>query len=294
MAAAAGHRRRLEGIALVVLSGCSFATLAIFNRMAQARGVDVLTTLTFRFGLAALCLWAVTLPRHRPGLGRRKALGFLLMGALFVTEAGLFFVSSRRIPVALTSLLLYFYPALVMLLSWALKGERPGGVGLLALVLALAGIGLAVGSPAQRPDTLGLVLGLASSLGYSVYMLAGSRLQAGVPPLLATAWISTCAAVIFLGLSLGSGSFHPGPALGAWPALLGLAVLGTVVPVFTLMAGRARITATQASIASTVEPMATAAMGALWLGEGLGLGQLAGGALVIAAVLLLSVRRTSS
>jgi drug/metabolite transporter (DMT)-like permease len=60
------------------------------------------------------------------------------------------------------------------------------------------------------------------------------------------------------------------------------------------MAGLARITATQASIASTVEPMATAAMGALFLGEGLGLGQMAGGAMVIGAVLLLSVRRTSA
>jgi drug/metabolite transporter (DMT)-like permease len=281
--------RRLEGIGLVVLSGCSFATLGIFNRLAGARGVNVLTVLSLRFGLAALCLWVLVLPRHPVRLSGRKALGFFAMGALFVVEAGLFFVSSRLIPVALTSLLLYLYPGLVMLLAWALRGDRPGRSGLLALALALAGIALAVGSPAHALNPLGVTLGLCSSLGYAVYMFIGGRLQRGIPPLVATAWISTCAAVIFLALGLATGGLHPLQAMAAaWAPILGLAILGTVVPVFTLMAGLARITATQASIASTVEPIATAVMGALFLHEGLQGLQIFGGILVLLAVLLLS------
>lgn len=280
---------RLEGIGLVVLSGCSFATLGIFNRLAGAHGVNVLTVLSLRFGLAAVCLWAMVLPRYQVRVTPRKALGFLFMGGLFVLEAGCFFVSSRRIPVAVTALLLYLFPAWVMLLGWALRGERPGAKGILALGLALGGIALAVGSPAQHLDPLGVALGIASSLGYAVYMLLGSRLQSGVRPLVATGWITTCAAVIFLLLGLVTGGFHPRQALDAWAPILGLAILGTVVPVFTLMAGLARLTATQASIASTVEPIATAAMGALFLHEALQSLQLVGGALVLLAVLLLSL-----
>lgn len=286
-------RRRLEGIALVVLSGCCFATLGIFNRLAGAKGINILTVLTLRFGLAALLLWVLVLPRqgqgYRLGLAARQMAGFALMGALFVTEAGLFFVSSRLIPVALTALLLYLYPALVMLLCWGLRAEAPGRAGLLALGLALAGIALAVGSPGRQLNALGVGLGLASSLGYSIYMLLGSRLQAGVPPLVATAWISTWAAALFLVLGLFTGGFQPLAARVAWPELLGLAILGTVIPVFTLMAGLARITATQASIASTVEPIATALMGAIFLHEALLALQILGGVLVISAVLLLSL-----
>lgn len=279
--------RRLQGLALVLLSGVAFASLGIFNRLAMARGIGVQTALTLRFTVAALLLWLLN-GRRPVRLPRAKLLGFLAMGALFVTEAGLFFISSRRIPVALTCLLLYVYPALVMLLAWALRGERPGRAGGLALVLAMAGIALAVGAPARRLDPLGVALGAASSVGYAVYILIGARLQAGVPALAATLWISTCAAALLLLLGLVTGGFHPLAALPAWPAIAGLAIFGTVVPVFLLMAGLARISATQVSIASTIEPVAAAVMGAAFLGEALAPLQLLGGGLVLAAVLLLS------
>ena len=280
--------RRLEGLALVVVSGCFFATLGIFNRFASARGVDVLTVLTLRFALAALCLWALALPRQPLRLAPRQMGGFLLMGGLFVLEAGFFFVSSRRIPVALTSLLLYLFPAVVLLLAWGLRGEHPGASGLLALGLALAGIALAVGFPAHHLDPLGVGLGLGSALGYAVYMMLGSHFQRGVPPLVASAWISTCAAVILLLLGLATGGLHPLRALPAWGSVLGLALLGTVVPVVTLMAGLARVSATEASIAATVEPIGTAVLGAVILHETLQPLQWLGGTLVVLAVLLLS------
>ena len=272
----------------MVLSGCFFATLGLFNRFASARGVDVLTLLALRFGVAALCLWGLILPRQRVRLTPGQVGGFLLMGGLFVLEAGFFFVSSRRIPVALTSLLLYLFPAVVLLLSWGLRGEHPGAKGLLALGFALSGIALAVGFPAHRLDPLGVGLGLGSALGYGVYMMLGSHFQRGVPPLVASAWISTCAAVILCSLGLATGSLHPLRALPAWGSVLGLAILGTVIPVVTLMAGLARVTATEASTAATVEPIATAVLGVLFLQEHLQGLQWLGGGLVILAVVLLS------
>jgi drug/metabolite transporter (DMT)-like permease len=289
--------RRLEGFLLVALSGCSFGTLGIFNRLAAARGVDTLTTLTVRFVLAALLLWALTLPRRSlrrdvRSLDSRRLAGFCLMGSLFVAEAGFFFISSRRIPVALTALLLYLYPAIVLLLSWALGRERPAPSGVSALCMTLAGIALTVGSPASRLDLLGLVLGMASSLGYSIYMLLGERLQEGTPPLVASTWITTSAALIFLAHSLAWGRLDLAAAGRALPWLGGLALFGTVLPLFTLMAGLTRLTATQASIASTVEPVAAAILAAIVLGERLAPIQWAGGGLVLLGVVLLGSRRS--
>lgn len=289
MSGASALARRLEGLALVVLSGSCFATLGLFNRFAADRGVNVLTVLVLRFTLAALCLWLLALPGAKVRLRPRQVAGFLLLGALFVLEAGFFFVSSRRIPMALTALLLYLFPGLVMLLAWGLRGEHPGGRGLLALGLALAGIGLAVGFPAHRLDPLGVGLGLCSALGYAFYMFLGARFQEGVPPLRAAAWITTWAAALLLLVALATGGCHPSGALPAWGSILGVAVLGTVVPVFTLMAGLARLTATQASIAATVEPIGAGVLGALFLHESFHGLQWLGGGLVLVAVLLLSV-----
>lgn len=282
-------RQRTLGLGLVLAAGCSFATIGIFNRLGAARGVDVPTALALRFTLAAALLWALAAVRPGPRVAPRKLAGLALMGALFVLEAGLFFVSSRRIPVALTALLLYLYPALVMLLAWAVRGDRPGRGGLLALGLAMAGIALAIGFPSRRLDPLGVLLGLCSSLGYAVYMFLGERLQRGLGPLAATRWISTFAALLVLALGPAAGGIHPALPAGAWPSVVGLAVFGTVLPTALVLAGLRRISATEASIACTIEPIATAALGALLLGEHLTAPQLAGGGLVIAAVLVLAL-----
>ena len=288
-----GAGTRASGVLLVVAAGCSFATIGIFNRFEASRGVDIPTALALRFSLAALVLWILAAGAGSRRPEYRRLPGLALLGSLFVLEAGLFFVASRRIPVGLTALLLYLYPAHVMLLSWALRGERPGRTGLLALALALAGITLALGFPAHHLDPLGVLFGLASSFGYAVYMFLGARFQRGLPPLVTTLWITTFAALLLLALGPALGGIHFRLPLAAWPSLLGLAVLGTVVPTMLVMAGFKRISATQASIACTVEPVVAAGLGSLLLGERLQPLQLTGGLLVIAALLVLALGRRS-
>ena len=75
-----------------------------------------------------------------------------------------------------------------------------------------------------------------------------------------------------------------------WVALI--ASVSTVMPIVLFMAGLARVGASTASIASTVEPVITVVLAWLVLGEVLGPLQLAGGALVLSAVVLLQIRGT--
>ncbi len=69
----------------------------------------------------------------------------------------------------------------------------------------------------------------------------------------------------------------------AW--LAGLAVVSTVGAVALLFAGLRRVGPTAASILSTFEPVVTVALAFAAFGETLGPAQLAGGALVLLAVL---------
>ena len=75
-----------------------------------------------------------------------------------------------------------------------------------------------------------------------------------------------------------------------WVALI--ASVSTVMPIVLFMAGLARVGPSTASIASTVEPPFTVALAWIVLGETLGPLQLAGGALVLSAVVLLQLRGT--
>ena len=286
-------RGRGVGLLLVAGSGLCFGLLPIFNRQAAALGLGVPTFLAVRFLVAGGALWTWILLRGtRFSLNRPQALGFLGMGALYVVESGLYFASSRRIPVALTALLLYLYPMLVSLWEWLAGRHRLTGRDRVALVASLVGTALAVGSPGRGTDTLGLVMGLATAFGYTAYMLLGARLQKGVPALVASAWIMGSAGLMYLALALATHRWEPVLALIAWRPLLGLAVIGTLLPIPMLLAGMARIGAARASVVSTLEPLAACLFGAFFLGELLGPWQWLGAALILGAVILLSAERT--
>jgi drug/metabolite transporter (DMT)-like permease len=70
----------------------------------------------------------------------------------------------------------------------------------------------------------------------------------------------------------------------AWLALLGVALIGTVVAVTAFFAALALLGPSDTAIASTVEPVVSVGLAALVLGERLSPVQLLGGLAVLAAV----------
>ncbi len=70
--------------------------------------------------------------------------------------------------------------------------------------------------------------------------------------------------------------------------MLGLALVATVVAVVAFFAGLERIGPTETSSLSTVEPAVTVVLAAAVLGETVSALQVAGGALILAAVVLLA------
>ena len=104
--------------------------MAIFGKLAYEDGVSTLTLLFVRFGLATV-IFGVLLAR-RPataqslrGAGRRTLAIGLGLGAIgYATQAGLFFAALQRLDASLLALVLYTFPAWVMLGSFALGRER--------------------------------------------------------------------------------------------------------------------------------------------------------------------------
>ena len=213
------------------------------------------------------------------------------MGALYVGQSTCFFISSIRIPVAVTSILLYLYPVFVTILAWMFLRERLSRLKLAALALALGGCVLTLGAPQVGGDWLGIGLGIAAAVLYSIYIVLGARFQAGIPSAVAAFYVMASAGAIFVTIGLATGQLNLQIEREAYAAIVGLALVCTVVALYLFLVGVKRIGPSQASIVSTVEPVGTAVLGAVLLGESLGGLQVAGGALVLLAVLLLSARR---
>lgn len=282
---------RLTGISLTLISGLAFSTLPIFNRVASETGANLVTIIGLRFVIASVIVWLLVLRQGAWRVSRRQAAGLCLMGALYVVQASCFFISSVRIPVAVTSILLYLYPVIVTVLAYAVFRDALDARKIVALLLALGGCILTLGAPQVGSDLVGIGFGLLAAVLYSIYIIIGSRVQRGIPALTASAYIMSSAGAIFMLFGVFSGQLNITIPVQAWLSIIGLALICTVVAVMLFLAGMQRIGPSMASIISTVEPVGTAVLGALLLSEGLGLLQVLGSALVIGAVVLVSLRR---
>jgi drug/metabolite transporter (DMT)-like permease len=290
---AATSDRRL-GLALCVVSACGFGLMAIFAKEAYRAGLGVTSLLAARFVLAALVFWAIVAVHGGGRPPRRVVVACLALGAIgYSAQAGLFFTALQHIDASLTSLLLYTYPALVFCAAVALRRERftPGKAG--ALVLASGGAALVLlGGGSGGLETTGVLLALGAAVTYTTYILAADVIVGRIDPFLLGALVATGAAATFLLAGTVGGSLQFDS--GGWIWIVAIALLSTVLPIVTFMLGMARVGASTASIVSTVEPVVTVALAVALFGDALGPLQALGGVLVLAAVVALQSRGSSS
>ena len=280
--------RRSE--ALLAISALSFGTLPIFGKLAYRAGVNVQSLLALRFVIAGVVLLGVLVARRRAMPRGFTLLGLIAMGALgYVGQSAAYFNSLRYVPAAVTSILLYTYPAIVCVLSVPLYGARINRWRGVALVLALLGSALVAGTGAHGGLRWeGVVLGLLSAVVYSAYILFGKRVMRDADALSAITIVSLSAGAAYLAFTVGTGTLTMPSGFAGWAPVVGLALVATVLGAGAFLAGLQGTDPGRASLISTLEPVSTALLAAVVFGETLGPVQLAGGALVLAAVVLVS------
>jgi drug/metabolite transporter (DMT)-like permease len=278
---------------ICIASAACYASLSILGKLGFAAGMTLTGLLSLRFTGAALLLAGVLLALRRPLFPGRTAAGrlFLLGAIMYAGQAALFFGGLQRLPAGIAALLLYVYPVIVAGLDWAVNRRRPAGRVLVAMVLALAGVVLTLSPRAEGSiDLLGAALVLTSATGLSVYIILSEGLTRNVGSRVGAMWITAGAGLTFTLVGAGTGTLHWEAARAAAWIMSAIVVFGTVLPVTLFLAGMARVGPTAASLLSTLEPVFTVAMGALWLSETLTWTQILGGGLVLIAAILVTTR----
>jgi drug/metabolite transporter (DMT)-like permease len=285
----------MRGALLCLTSAAGFATLGIFGRLASDAGATVTTTLLVRFALAALVFAVVV--RATGGwpalrrLPRRVVVTGLALGAVgYSLQSGLYFAAIGRLDVSMVALLLYTYPAFVTLAAVVLGRARPSlriGSALAVASVGLVLVLLAAGTGAF--DLPGALLALAASLTYTTYILVSDRIVGDVDSFALALLVLTGATASFAVTGVATRSLDFALPADAWLWLVLIALVSTVVAVSAFFAGLRRVGPSEAAILSTFEPPVTVALAFAVLGERLTPAQLAGGALVLAAVVVLQL-----
>jgi len=276
------------GVALVIGSACCFGTLGVFGKLAYRLGLSTPQLLSYRFGLAAILLWGAAV-LMRQGLPPRGSLiGLAIMGgAGYVGQSGSYFNALHFIPASTNALLLYTFPVVVTLLATVLFHEQLGWMKLAAVGVAFLGTVLVVEAQLRAAAPIGIVLGLGSAAFYSGYILYGSRLLPGLPPVSATAMIMTSAAFVWTAYASLNGQLAVAWTLPRLFLIASFAVVGTTIPVLTFILGLRLVGPSRAAILSTFEPVSTVLLAVIILGESANPIQYVGGALILASVVLL-------
>jgi drug/metabolite transporter (DMT)-like permease len=284
---------RASGWILVAVSAASFGALGVLVKLAYQAGVDKYAALAVRFSQAAalLAILAAALKPRRVS-GRALLLLLLAGGGGYVAHSLCYFTALEFASPGLVGLLLYLYPALVAISGRLLFGERLGPSRVVAIAVAVAGTFLTVGRIAGGQPA-GIVLALACAVIYAAYIVACSRLAKGVDPLVTATVIISGAAVAYVLIAVARQAPLP-PTTNGWIIVAGMAFISTALAIATFFAAMKRIGATSASVGSTLEPLVTVALSALVLGERLSTVQLAGGAMIVAAVAWLATRPAPS
>jgi len=291
------HGREREGVALCVTTAVCYAAMAIFAKLAYRAGANITTLLAPRFALAAVVLWAIAAHRGvARGVRRRDALLALAAGAvLYAGETELMFQALAHTGVSLSELLVFSYPALVVVGVIALRRERPSLRRFAALGLASLGVTLVLAGGATTAVSSGaLALPLGAALLYAIYVLAIQPVGARIPALTLAALVASGAAVTFTAGGLASDSFELSMGTAAWGWTIVIALGTTVLPMAAFLGGVARLGSGRASILAMLEPPLALAAAFLVFGDHLGPAQLLGGLLVLSAAVLLQTRSVRS
>jgi drug/metabolite transporter (DMT)-like permease len=266
---------------LVVLVGTNLVAIRYSNRE-----LPPLWDAGFRFALAATIYGVIALVR-RPAMPSRRQLAGAIAYGLFAF-AGFFafvYLGLVRAPAAIGQTVLALNPLVTMFLAAVLGMEAVRSGAVLGAAISLAGVGVAFGAASQLqvPVTSLLAL-LAGTTSFAIGGIVARRVR-GADPIYQNLVATAVGSAILLGLSAASGEVWRLPtSAGTWLAFLYLVGPGTVVVFLLLLLLLRRWTATAVSYQFVLAPIVSITLAAVVLGEPVGLGLLAGAALVIAGV----------
>jgi drug/metabolite transporter, DME family len=269
----------------VAALAASWGLIAVIVRKVD---LDAQVLAFYRLAFAALTLLLVAAVLRRLPVLRleRDRLRIAGLGVLLAAHWFVYFAAIKLSSVAVAVLMVYTAPIVIAVLAPLVLPETRSRIALVALVPAASGLALVAlgGEGGGHVRPLALAAGLAAAISYALLVIFTKQVAMRVPVLAVTFWVYTIASAAIAPLLLAASRVVPtGREL---PALLALGIVFTALSGYLYISLLRRVTAQAVGILSYIEPVSAALLAWALLDEQLGWQTALGGALVIAAGLL--------
>lgn len=280
---------------------------AIFVRWADIPG----SASAFYRVLIAACVLLPWRAAHTPAgarrlrPGRRAWLTAVAAGIFFALDLAFFNTAIMRGSAATTSLLGSNAPIFVGLGSWIVFRRRPHGWFWVGLVASMTGIALMIwagaaasgvtsassslgGDPPVRHDLVADFMAIAAAFCFAGYLLAVAEARDRMDTLTLNTIAMAVSTICLLPICLAIGAPLWSYPVSTWVALLWLGIVSQVGAYLLIAYALGHLPATTVSVGLLAQAPLTALLAALLLGERLAPLQLAGGALVLAGIYMVT------
>ena len=279
-----------RGLAAVMIAAISFGLAPTLARIALDGGTDMPTILAVRSLLAWAGVYALARAMGgRPNLFSAHGLRGILIGVPLAAASFGYLGAVRFIPVSLATLIFFTFPLVVALLARIVDKERLTAVRLGALGATFVGLALTLGADSGRIDGAGIALAALASLSISIVFVLSNRLMRDVDSLGANFTMMTTSALAFTAWMVWEVGFTAPATASGWVGLFG----GSLIYVFGVAGFFLAIQSigpVRTALYINLEPLVSLSAAFLLLHERLFAAQYAGGALILAALVVMSWR----
>jgi len=286
----AGPGSIVRQLAPVLTAAGMFTVSDVFAKLALNGGTNVLTLLSSRsiVGIVLMFLWL----RLRPpvALTPRMKWVSLGLGVLFTLNLFGVFKAIELVPVSIAILTYFIYPLLTGLIGAATGIDRLTWTGVATAIVAFFGLALIIGANPADLATLGILAAIGAALCRTAMLLITRAALKAADARLVTWYTLWSSMLIFAALSLAAWDWHWPQSASGWTAFAGIGFT-TTAAILALYVSTQRIGPFRTALYMNLEPLMTAVLSAIVLGDRLTPLQILGGAVMIAALFFFQVRR---
>jgi drug/metabolite transporter (DMT)-like permease len=276
-------------VPILLAGSVMFATNHVGARIAFDHGTSVATGVLFRaFGTALVMLALMRLQGVALALPRGVRWPAFVSGVLHAAQSYCLYSAVALIPAALALLVFHTAPMLFVLLSWAMGRERARPSALAAMLVALAGLALALGLTsggfAERWHAIGLgvMWALGGAVTFTAVLYMNANVLKAVDGRMRNFIMTATTAATVLVLAGAAGALQAPRDATGW---LGIALLtacycGAMCALFIILP-RVPVAST---VALNFEPIALLGLGSLFLAQNVTPVQAAGAVLTMSAI----------
>lgn len=283
---------KIKGVIFGLVSAISYGLNPLGALYLYEDGLSVTSVLFYRYSIAIVGLIIMVIAKREPIAVNRRELAILAsLGMLFAISSITLYSSFLYMEAGIACTILFVYPIMVAMIMSIFFKERVRLATIVSIALAISGIILLYqGDGNTTLNRWGVMLVIASSLSYAVYIVVVNRAKLKMSAIKLTLYVMIFGALTVLFNSLvddSCGSLQMLTTVKQWSLSLMLGIVPTLISLVTMAVAVRLIGSTPTAIMGALEPVTAVAIGILVFDERLTSRLIIGIAMILVAVVII-------